>query len=68
MGLALSNFVHRSDQAMIQKKLGDFATQGNRLSSSGNYVNDLVCVVALICYYFDFGILNKCGLNSTLVQ
>jgi len=27
MGLALSNFVHRSDQAMIQKKLGDFATQ-----------------------------------------
>ena len=28
VGLALSTFVHRSDQAIIQKKLGDFATKG----------------------------------------
>jgi len=39
MGLALSNFVHRADQAMIQKKLGDFASQGKKWSSSGGAYN-----------------------------
>ena len=66
MGLALSTFVHRSDQAMIQKKLSDFAAKGKIRPSIVSFLNYstyrqhvllFICIVFYvyyICYCFSF--------------
>ena len=64
MGLALSTFVHRSDQAMIQKKLSDFAAKGKIrhlalvFSTTLHIVNMYYCLYVLCSMYIIFVIVS----------
>ena len=63
MGLAVSNFVHRADHDMIQKKLDDYMASGTPAPSIGHFINYYYFLSFFFFFFYFFKLTNDDNMN-----